>query len=115
MMPTQDIGLLRHRVTWQSIDPSAPRDRLNQTPNTWITLGTLWAHVEPLGGRELYNARQLKATSTHKITIRGGHSIKASHRFLFQGTGRIFGIDSINRVDERNAYLSFMCTEQSGT
>jgi len=86
---------------------------MNQPVQTWIVLGTLWAHVEPLSGRELFNARQLKALSTHKITIRGGHSIKTSHRFKFQGTGRIFGIDSVDRVDERNAYLTFVCTEQT--
>lgn len=108
----EDIGQMRHRVTWQRRDSTAGNDRMNQPRDVWETLGTFWAHVEPLGGRELFNARQLKATSTHKITLRGGQDFKASDRFTFQGTGRTFGFDSANRVDERNAYVVIMATEQ---
>jgi SPP1 family predicted phage head-tail adaptor len=110
-----DVGLMRHRLAYQEI--SATLDELNQPLNSWTTLGTFWAHVQPLVGMELMNARQLKATTGHKILMRNVSDtlpagVRPQGRFLFEATGRAFGVDQVFRVDERNAYLSIHCTEQ---
>lgn len=110
MPATFDPGTLRHRVTWQTLDQSAV-DALNQPVDTWTSVGTFWARVEPLTGMELYNARQLKATTGYKITMRNVGALKPSDRLLFEGTGRVFGLDQVYRVDERNAYLSIHASE----
>jgi head-tail adaptor len=109
-----DVGAMRHRVTWQS--PPTTLDAMNEATGDWVTRGTLACRVEPLCVRDLFNARQLKMTSTHKITLRGGPRVGPSDRFLFHGAdgdlSRVFGLDSINRVDERSAYLVVMATEE---
>jgi SPP1 family predicted phage head-tail adaptor len=115
MPKPQYPGEMRHRLSYQI--ESTTVDEMNEKVNTWTTLGTFWGRVEPLVGMELMNARQLKATTGHKISMRNVNSalspvaITPSGRFLFEATGRIFGIDQIFRVDERNAYLSIHCSE----
>lgn len=106
-----DIGLMRHRLAWQTND-AAPADGMNESTDVWATVATIWAHVEPMTGMELMNARQLKSTTGHKVTCRNVGPIKPSDRFLFEATGRILGIDQVFRVDERNAYLAIHCSEQ---
>jgi head-tail adaptor len=110
-----DIAKMRHRISYQEI--STTLDEMNETVNTWITQGTFWGHVEPLQGMELMNARQLKATTSHKLLMRNiddllPNGIRPQGRFLFEGTGRAFGIEQVFRVDERNAYLSIHVSEQ---
>lgn len=109
--PTPDVGAMRHRVTWQKLGP-AQLDSMNQRKQGWTTVGTYWARVEPLAGMELMNARQLKSTTSHKVTMRNVGQVKATHRLLFEGTGRAFYPVSVFRLDERNAYLSIHCTEE---
>jgi len=69
-MPTGPLraGELRHQVTIR---------RLMQTPNgsggfidTWDTLGTPWAKVESLAGREAVLANTLQGIASYRITIR---------------------------------------------
>lgn len=114
-----DVAELRHRVTYRVQVTTV--DTLNQRINAWNPLGTFWAKVEPLSGMELMNARTLKATTSHKILMRNVNSVLAalvppraitpSGQFLFEGTGRIFGIEQVFRVNEQNAFLSIHCSE----
>lgn len=111
MADADDIGLMRHRLIWQTFNPGQ-LDGMNQPSRTPTTVGTYWGHVEPLSGMELYNARQKKGETSHKITMRNVGPVKPTDRFVFESTGRIFQVDSVFRVDERNAYLMLHCTEQ---
>ena len=80
-MTTFDPGSFRHRLSWQTLDQSAV-NALNQPANTWTTQGTFWGRVEPLGGMELMNARQVKATTSHKVTMRavgGDQGLRPAH------------------------------------
>jgi SPP1 family predicted phage head-tail adaptor len=81
---------------------------------TWTTVGTYWARVRPLSGRELFNARQTKATTTHEITMRAQVPVGPNSRLLFESTGRIFNVDESLRVDETNTYRRILATEQAG-
>jgi SPP1 family predicted phage head-tail adaptor len=105
-----DLGVLRHRLTWQTFDTTS-HDAVGQPTRTLLVMGTYWARVEPLSGMELMNARQLKAVTSHKITMRNIGPVKPSDNFLFEATGRRFEVDSVFRLEERNAYLILHCTE----
>jgi SPP1 family predicted phage head-tail adaptor len=111
MADDPDVGLMRHRVTWQTTSSTA-QDAVGQRIANPVTQGTYWSHVEPLSGAELVNARQKKALTSHKITMRNVGPVKPTDRFLFGATGRVFEVDSVFRLDERNAYLILHCTEQ---
>lgn len=105
------VNELRRRVQLQSNVPAATGYGQRQ-PN-WQTVGTYWAQVRPLSGRELENARQIKAEVTHRITLRyqgPAAPLNPTQRFLLEG--RVFNIVSVVNVDERNRQYDCLCTEQ---
>jgi head-tail adaptor len=108
---TPDVGRLRNRLTWQSFG-GGPLDSMNQPGQIWVTQSVgIPAHVEPLSGRELFNAKQLKATTSHKVRIRNVGAVAPSDRFLLEDFGTVLGIDSVYAEDSRNRYLILMCSE----
>lgn len=110
-MDDPDVGLMRHRLIWQTFSPTAV-DAMNQPLRTPIVMGNFWGHVEPLTGMELMNAMQQKAETSHKITMRNVGPVKPTDNFLFESTGRRFEVTSVFRLDERNAYLILHLFEQ---
>lgn len=108
-----EIGDLRHRVTLLSAS-AGTQSMSGQLATTYTTVGTYWANVRPLTGRELVNAKQVKATISHEITMRQVGSIKATDRLQFQGTARLFNVESVIRVGEQNAFYLIHATELIG-
>jgi SPP1 family predicted phage head-tail adaptor len=70
---------------------------------------TVWASLEPLSGRELLNAQQIVSDSTHQITMR--HTWKIGHRDQILFGSRIFEVDFISNIDERNIELVILAHE----
>lgn len=103
-----NIGKLRHRVEIQySIDT---RDEFGAVSGqTWNTLCTVSASVEPLVGREYFAAAQIQSEVTHKITMRYKRGIKPYFRAFFGD--RIFDILSILNIREENRELILYCKE----
>jgi SPP1 family predicted phage head-tail adaptor len=106
-----DPGQLRHRVTLMRAT-LAP-DAAGEDRETWASVGTYWALVTPLTGRELTYARQVIATVSHRITIRNVGTITAANRLVFEG--RTLELGSVTRVGEINEYYSILATEQPST
>ena len=61
-------GQLRQRVQIQSA--SDVRDAHGSITRTWSTIDTVWASVEPLSGKELFEAQQVHARATVRIRMR---------------------------------------------
>ena len=61
-------GRLRHRVTVQR--PVTSRDSYGQDVITWTSAGDVWAAVEPLRGREYFDADQHTGEITTRVIIR---------------------------------------------
>lgn len=131
------IGPLRHRVKIQT--PVITRDDCGGAIETWedfaapasgvytdpaiagaetdsgttgvlTTLtSTFYASIEPLIGREYMAAKQMQADVTHKIRMRYIPGLTTTMRIVF-GT-RVFEIESILNVQERNRELVIMATE----
>ena len=102
-----EAGKLRQRVILQSF--VATRDAYGEPIETWSTVVTLWGAVEPLTGREFYQAQQVNAEITHKVRIRYRTLTNSRMRFLL-GT-RIFEILYIVNENERNRELIMLCKE----
>ena len=100
-------GTLRHRVTIQ--EPTHGQDSQGGLTETWASVGDVYASIETLTGRELMWSRQSNSLATMQIRIREYDGLTERHRLKF-GT-RTFGIESINRVDERGAEMVLMCRE----
>lgn len=106
-----DAGDMRHLVTWQTFTSADVPGKAGQSIKNWTSQGTHYAKVEPLAGMELWNVRQLKATSSLKVTMRNVGPISALDRLLFENSGRIFNVDSVNNPEELGADLVLMVTE----
>ena len=116
-MPRLPIGgVMKQSVTWQQPGAASVFD---QRP-TWNTVGTYRCQVRDLDGRELVNARQIKATITTQIIMRnpqpftGFCPVKANDRFLFESSGRVLNVDYALRIDEGNAFIKILATELAG-
>jgi SPP1 family predicted phage head-tail adaptor len=108
-----EIGEMRHRLTLLS-SASAGQSKSGQQLYSYTLSGPFWAKVEPLTGRELVNAKQVKATISHKITMRQVAAIKPTDRFQFQATPRLFNIETVIRIGEQNAFYLIHATELFG-
>lgn len=101
-------GRLRRRVTIQSRTLTRD-DRGGATP-TYATAATVWASVEPVTGREVWQAQQAQSNVTHVVTIRHYDGLTVRHRLLFRG--RTLNIDSISNFEERDRYMELRCVEE---
>lgn len=111
-MSVINAGEMRTLLTWQTyVEPTGipPKGSFGQDVENWVTQGQHWAKVEPMTGTEIWNARQKKALSDTKITMRNVGPIKPADRFLL-GT-RVFTIDSVSALDEVSADLVIEATE----
>jgi|SRR5579883_384234 len=110
--PSIRTGDLRHRVTLQSV--SETPDSFGQPQETWSNVGTFWSYVKPLTGRELVQAKQIHALTTHSITLRyqPSTSFKATQRLIYKG--RTFNLLQVLNRDERNYLLEVLANEIEG-
>ena len=102
-------GKLRHRLIVQQLQDTETLDSVGQPVQTWRTFGHMWGSVEPLSGRELYNAAQIQPDVTHKVTMRYRAGIAAKMRI--QHKARTLDILSVTDTDEREIELILMCKE----
>jgi len=100
-------GDLRHRITLQQ--KTETRDSFGAVIETWNDVATLYASIEPLRGKEFFDAQQVNAEVTIRIRIRYRSGVTPNMRVLF-GT-RTFDIQSVINVDERNREMILMCRE----
>jgi len=104
------IGKLRNRIKIQ--EATEARDDIGGITFTWRVVATRWGSIEPLAGREYFYANQTKAGVSHLVTIRYFQWLTPSHRLVFNR--RIFYIDRILNVDEKNWLMKVSCLEVAG-
>lgn len=104
------VSDLPHRVAVQRKTESV--DSYGKKTKTWTTLGTYWASVEPLRGRERERARAIRSDLTHTVYLRHRIDVTPQDRLLFQG--RILNVTSAINVGERNIALELLCAEVAG-
>ena len=104
-------GSLRRRVTL--CQPSPSRNSLGETVPGWAAVFDCWASVEPLSGRELWQAAQVQADVTHRVRIRYHPGIGPTWIVRYQGL-QLNILSAIN-VEERNRQWELLCMEQVPT
>ena len=103
-----NAGELCHRVTIQR--KTVTRDTFNGETVTWADVATVWARVEPIGGRESYGAGQTLAESTYTVKMRFRRDINAAWRLKYGN--RYFDIVA-PIPDAMNTMLTIGCKEVS--
>lgn len=100
-------GDLRHRIVIQSNTPT--RNDSGEPIESWSTWATVWAAVEPLSGREYFNAHQVTSEVDTRIRLRHVAGLTAQMRVSWEG--RIYQIQAVIRRDERQREIHLMCSE----
>ena len=103
-----EIGKLRQRITVQQRSQS--RDSYGATKKGWTHFATCWAAVEPLSGKEFWNAQQINAEITTRVRIRYREGIKPTMRILFGS--HILEIKAITNPEEAKRELQILCGEK---
>ena len=106
-------GKQRHTITIQR--PATTSDGLGGFEVTWQNVCTVRASVEPLQGREFFAARQMQTVSTVRFRLRWlkGFTDQISEEMRVLFDGRVFDIQAVINVRERNRELHLMCAEHS--
>lgn len=103
-------GELRHRITiLQMVESKNEVKESILIPQPWKTV---WASVEPLEiyGRENIEAQKIQPEVRYKITIRYLSGITPEMKIDFKG--RIFEIQNILNIGERNRYMEIYAVEK---
>jgi len=101
------IGDLRHRIVFEQ--PVEVDDGHGGHVVSWATFATVWAAVEPISGREYFEAHQMQREVTHRVKIRSLPGLDENMRIIFND--RVFEIESIIDLDERRYFMELLCRE----
>ncbi len=101
-------GRLRNRVTiLRRIDSNDPSGGHSQA---WEEVGSMWAGIEYLGGREYFEAGAAKGEVDVRIVARSGPEIRVSDRIQYRK--RLFDVQSVPLdATGRGREVRVMCKE----
>lgn len=112
-MPTPHIraGDLRNRIDF--ITSATVTDEATGLPETGekVFAANVWAAIGGVTAMDLFQAQQYTKQVTHKVTIRYRRGILSSMRIRFRG--RMFEIQGVVNVEERNVRLDIFCIERN--
>ena len=106
-----DPGKMRHRIKFQSY--TGTQDEFGD-PNilddsNWTDTASMWAAIDPISGREFYEAQQSQSEVSHKLRCRYRAGLTTAMRIVCGK--RKFKILSIINWEERGESLLIMCKE----
>lgn len=90
-----EIGGRRSRVTIERKTRSGSGANVTET---WSAVGTVWAKVDPKGGREIVAADQVVHRLTHLVTLRRRTDVTTAMRVNYKG--RIMAILGMREIAE---------------
>lgn len=99
-------GELRHRVSLQE-DQGSTIDTHGQRTESWQTIATVWAKVEPITGNEFYWAQQVVGESDTKVTIRYREGVDNTKRFLYGS--QVLNIVNVSDIEARRRKIVCLC------
>ena len=111
------VGKLRHRVRVERLDETA-RDESGAVVPTWVEVATVWASVDPVGGREALINGQVQANVTHLVLMRLRDDVTAKNRLIWlTGPGgstapQTLNIDRVGPAVGSANSLELMCVRE---
>lgn len=101
-------GRLNKRVTFET--PTVGKDAYGDRQAEWSEIATQWAAVEPLNGREFFQAQAENSSVEVRIRVRYSEALAGMTpkcRAVYRGTA--YNIVSVIDPVERHAELVIMC------
>ena len=102
------LGKLRHRITIEQVAETQDTD--GSLIETWSSFASAQGSIEPVSGREYFDAQTTHADVTHRIYLRFVSGVTPKMRVKYGD--RIFDILSVINTRERNVELQLMCRER---
>src|SRR5262245_54466927 len=102
-------GALRHRVEIQA--PFETRDDIGGVRQVWMIVGEAWANIEPLRGREVFEAQSIEGRLSHKVHLRGLTELDPRWRLVWKDASRAFQLYSVRDLGERHRTIEALCWE----
>lgn len=102
-------GILNTRVEVQ--EPAEVPNSFGEPGLEWRTIATVWASVEPLSGRELWQAAQVRPDVTHRVLMRPTAVSLTSRLRLLVG-GSILNLMPPAYPSRAQGYMEVMATEE---
>lgn len=108
MSTTARIGPMRHRVAIQR--RTVAQNSYGEAVPTWSTLATRWGRLEPLTGREAWQAQQARPDVTHRLTLR--YYAGLLHRDRVQIDGATYQVESVTNPDGRKRFHELILKQE---
>ena len=101
------IGKLHHHIIIEQVAETQDTD--GSVMETWSNYASAQGSIEPVSGREYFDAQTTQADVTHRIYLRYIAGVIPKMRVKYGA--RIFDILSVINTRERNVELQLMCRE----
>jgi len=103
-------GQLRHRITIERA--TLTQNAFGEQVQTWATLATVWARVEPITGKERFAALQTQSDVDSRILCRYYSTLAAlaANDRITWGS-KTYDIRSVVNTEERNKELQIFATQ----
>lgn len=105
------IGEMQHRITILQKTRGASDSAGGNVSETWATVCTCWAKIDPKSGREFIDAAQVVRRITHLITVRARSDVTAAMRVSY--SGRTMAIVGMREILESGRWLELTCEESA--
>jgi SPP1 family predicted phage head-tail adaptor len=111
-MPPRHIGQLNRRVQLQRSTPT-PNNQGGEVPG-WTTVATVWACVDPLTGRQFFEARQIQSEISTRIWMRYRTDLTSAWRVRLRAGSqyRIFRIEAVMSPEDGRVWTDLLCVEE---
>ena len=96
------------------IEKPAQTTTSGKTVETWALYSRVWVRIEPLSGREYWDAKEQTSAITHKMTGAWGEfeNVKADFRVVYEG--RTFHLaESPRNIEEANVLAEMLIVEET--
>ena len=106
-------GTLRTRVTIEHLVTGSPdKTAIGETDAAWATYATVYAHIQPILGREFMAAEAVQSKVDTKIRVRYMPGVTAgiTAKMRISAGGTIYAIEAAINVDNRNIEWLLMCS-----
>ena len=100
-------GPLRHLVEVQRATEGRASD--GGVTQTWSTLASRRASIEPLNGREFFEQAATQADISHRIRMRHFEGLTPKDRIVFRS--RVFELEHVRNVNERGVITECLARE----
>jgi len=106
-----DPGKMRHRITFQRYNGTIDSygDIRDDVAANWTAVCSVWAAIDPVSGREFYEAEQSQSQVTHKVRCRYFPGLETAYRIVYRG--RVLHIVSVIDWEERHESYLIMARE----